>query len=161
MEENFLRALQDRTAGDPMRQEVRWTDLNYEQIAEHLTEAGTPVSVPVVKQLLGNHDVADLAALRALAMQPRVSQRELSASLGMSLGKTNYVLRALLEKGLVKADNFRRSDKKLGYAYLLTPAGVEAKARLTREFLRRKLTEFDDLERTIADLRAELGDRKN
>ena len=55
MEENFLRVLQDRTAGDPMRQEVRWTDLTLEQIADHLAEAGTPVSVPVVKQLLRKH----------------------------------------------------------------------------------------------------------
>lgn len=55
MEENFLRVLRDRTAGDPMRQEVRWTDLTYEQIAGHLAEAGTPVSVPVVKQLLAKH----------------------------------------------------------------------------------------------------------
>src|SRR3954467_12675859 len=68
LEENFLRVLQDRTAGDPMRQEVRWTDLNYEQIAGHLAEAGTPVSVPVVKQLLDNHDYVTRKAQKSKAM---------------------------------------------------------------------------------------------
>lgn len=103
-------------------------------------------------------EAARLATLRLLAQKPQVSQRELSAALGLSLGKTHYVLKALLDKGLVKVNNFRRSDNKLGYAYLLTPAGIEAKARLTTQFLRRKLFEFDELQRTIAELRAELGD---
>jgi hypothetical protein len=66
--ENFLRVLQDRTAGDPMRQDVRWTDLNYEQIAGHLAEAGTPVSVPVVKQLLKKHNYVKRKAQKAKAM---------------------------------------------------------------------------------------------
>jgi len=68
LEENFLRVLQDRTAGDPMRQEVRWTDLTYEQIAEHLAEAGTPVSVPVVKQLLKEHGYVTRKARKSKAM---------------------------------------------------------------------------------------------
>jgi hypothetical protein len=68
LEENFLRVLQDRTAGDPMRQEVRWTDLTYEQIAEHLAEAGTPVSVPVIKQLLDHHDYVTRKAQKSEAM---------------------------------------------------------------------------------------------
>ena len=68
LEENFLRILQDRTAGDPMRQEVRWTDLTFEQIAEHLAEAGTPVSVPVVKQLLANHSYVTRKAQKSQAM---------------------------------------------------------------------------------------------
>jgi hypothetical protein len=68
LEENFLRVLQDRTAGDPMRQEVRWTDLTYEQIAEHLAEAGTPVSVPVVKQLLRTHGYVTRKAQKSKAM---------------------------------------------------------------------------------------------
>ena len=71
MEENFLRVLRDRTAGDPMRQDVRWTDLNYEQIAGHLAEAGTPVSVPVVKQLLKKHGYVTRKARKAKAMGPR------------------------------------------------------------------------------------------
>jgi hypothetical protein len=68
LEENFLRVLQDHTAGDPMRQEVRWTDLNYEQIAGHLAEAGTPVSVPVVKQLLKKHGYVTRKAQKSKAM---------------------------------------------------------------------------------------------
>src|SRR5450759_5322643 len=68
LEENFLRVLQDRTAGDPMRQEVRWTDLTYEQIADHLAEAGTPVSVPVVKQLLSHHHYVTRKAQKSEAM---------------------------------------------------------------------------------------------
>src|ERR1700710_309360 len=68
LEENFLRVLQDRTAGDPMRQGVRWTDLNYEQIAAHLAEAGTKVSVPVVKQLLKKHGYVTRKAQKAKAM---------------------------------------------------------------------------------------------
>ena len=70
-----------------------------------------------------------LAALRILAEQPQLSQRELSLALGLSLGKTHYVLHALLDKGLVKARNFRRSDNKLAYAYLLTPAGLRKSCR--------------------------------
>lgn len=87
-----------------------------------------------------------------------MSQRELSHSLGLSLGKTHYVLHALLDKGLVKAKNFTRSDNKLGYSYLLTPAGVRAKILMTRQFLRHKEAEFVELQATIAALRAEVSD---
>jgi EPS-associated MarR family transcriptional regulator len=75
--------------------------------------------------------------------------------LGMSLGKANYLLRALLEKGFVKVQNFRRSSNRRGYAYLLTPAGVTAKAELTRQFLSRKIVEYDALRLEIERLRAE------
>src|SRR5688500_14141314 len=68
LEENFLRVLRERTAGDPMRQEVRWTDLTYEQIAGRLAEAGTPVSVPVVKQLLRKHGYVKRKAQKSKAM---------------------------------------------------------------------------------------------
>ncbi len=102
-------------------------------------------------------DAARLAALRVLAERPDMSQRELSQALGVSLGKTHYVLHALLDRGLVKARNFRRSDRKLAYAYLLTPAGLREKLRLTRAFLVRKEAEFKQLERTIDELRAEIG----
>lgn len=101
-------------------------------------------------------DAARLAALRLLAQQPQLSQRELSQAMGLSLGKTHYVLHALLDKGLVKVRNFRRSDRKLAYAYLLTPAGLREKLRLTRSFLARKEFEFEQLQATIADLRAEV-----
>lgn len=99
---------------------------------------------------------AHLAALRLLAKQPRLSQRELSAALGLSLGKTHYVLHALLDKGLVKAHNFKRSDNKIAYAYMLTPRGIRAKVSLTRSFLARKEGEFEQLRATIAQLREEV-----
>lgn len=104
----------------------------------------------------GDAEAARLAVLRTLAERPTVSQRELSLALGLSLGKTHYVLRALLERGLVKARNFQRSDKKLAYTYLLTSAGMREKLRLTRSFLLRKEREFLSLQETIDTLRREL-----
>lgn len=101
-----------------------------------------------------------LEAMRLLAAQPDLSQRELSRALGLSLGKTHYVLHALLDKGLVKIQNFRRNDNKLAYAYLLTPKGVREKLRLTRSFLARKEVEFERLRSTIAQLRAEIQGRQ-
>jgi EPS-associated MarR family transcriptional regulator len=99
-----------------------------------------------------------LAMLRLLERQPDVSQRELSQALGLSLGKTNYVIRALLDKGLLKMRNFRRSGNKLAYAYVLTPSGLSEKLRLTRSFLARKEVEFEALQKTIENLRSELSD---
>jgi EPS-associated MarR family transcriptional regulator len=97
-----------------------------------------------------------LEALRLLQARPDLSQRELSRALGLSLGKTHYLLHALLDKGLVKIQNFRRNDNKLAYAYLLTPKGAREKLRLTRSFLARKEAEFERLQSTIAQLRAEV-----
>ena len=101
-----------------------------------------------------------LEAMRLLAARPELSQRELSRALGLSLGKTHYVLHALLDKGLVKIQNFRRNDNKLAYAYLLTPKGVREKLRMTRSFLARKEAEFEHLQSTIAQLRAEVQSPK-
>lgn len=98
-----------------------------------------------------------LDALRLLAEQPDLSQRQLSIKLGLSLGKTHYILHALLDKGLLKIQNFKRSDNKLAYAYLLTPMGLKEKLRLTRSFLARKESEFELLQTTIAQLRRELS----
>jgi EPS-associated MarR family transcriptional regulator len=97
-----------------------------------------------------------LTAMRLLAQQPSLNQRELARAMGMSLGKTNYLLRELLDKGWIKVQNFRRSDHKLAYAYLLTPSGIRQKVALTRRFLSRKESEFEMLQRVIGDLRAEL-----
>jgi EPS-associated MarR family transcriptional regulator len=101
-------------------------------------------------------DAATLDALRLLASRPDLSQRQLSRELGLSLGKTHYVLHALLDKGLVKIKNFKRSDNKLAYAYLLTPKGLRERLDLTRDFLVRKEAEFESLRRLIAGLRDEL-----
>jgi EPS-associated MarR family transcriptional regulator len=102
-------------------------------------------------------DEARLALLRLLERQPELSQRQLAQALGISLGRTNYVLRALLDKGMVKARNFRRSDNKLAYAYVLTPRGIGEKLRLTRSFLVRKEAEYEAMHHMIAMLRTEAG----
>ena len=102
-------------------------------------------------------DGTRLAVLRLLQENPSTSQRELSKVLGLSLGKTHYLLHALLDKGLVKVQNFKRSDSKLAYAYLLTPSGIRHRAALTRSFLRQKEAEFEVLQRTLVQLRQELG----
>lgn len=95
--------------------------------------------------------------LRQLTAHPELSQRELAQRLGLSLGKTNYCLRALIDKGWVKVNNFRNSHNKLAYAYVLTPRGLRAKAAVTAAFLRRKQDEYARLEREIADLRREVA----
>ncbi|MGN6830481.1 MarR family EPS-associated transcriptional regulator [Paucibacter sp. M5-1] len=102
-------------------------------------------------------DDARLMVLRALEQDPHISQRALSSRLGISLGKTHYLLQALLSKGLVKMRNFERSDRKLAYSYLLTPAGLVEKARITRDFLQRKEAEFEVLRRAIDELHDELN----
>lgn len=94
--------------------------------------------------------------LKTLQANPDVSQRELARALGISLGKANYCLRALIEKGWVKAANFRKSTNKVAYAYLLTPHGIEEKTRATAHFLRRKVAEYEALEKEIEQLRDEV-----
>ncbi|MCA1780368.1 MAG: MarR family EPS-associated transcriptional regulator [Xanthomonadaceae bacterium] len=97
--------------------------------------------------------------LQQLEKEPETSQRALAKSLGISLGKTNYCLRAVVEKGWVKARNFKNSQRKAAYIYMLTPKGVAAKSRITRRFLDRKLREYEQLEREIAQLRREVQTR--
>ena len=87
---------------------------------------------------------------------PDLPQRELAQRLGLSLGKTNYCLRALIDKGWIKVNNFRNSQNKTAYAYVLTPQGMSAKAAVTAAFLRRKQEEYSTLEREIEELRAEV-----
>jgi EPS-associated MarR family transcriptional regulator len=105
-----------------------------------------------------SRDDLDYELLRQLTDQPDASQRGLAARMGISVGKVNYCLRALIDKGWVKANNFRRSDNKWGYAYLLTPSGAVAKVRLMRAFLARKEREFEALQAEIATLRVQLTD---
>ena len=100
-------------------------------------------------------DPTSLSVLRLLAASPHLSQREVAASVGVSLGKANYCLRALIAKGFVKAENYRKSSNKLAYLYLLTPAGVAAKANLTRQFLARKVKEYEALRLEIEGLERE------
>lgn len=100
-------------------------------------------------------DAAQFEALRLLEARAELSQRELASSLGMSLGKANYVLRALIDRGLVKVQNYRKSGNKSAYLYLLTPRGMRRKAELTRRFLERKVKEYEALRLEIERLRRE------
>jgi EPS-associated MarR family transcriptional regulator len=95
--------------------------------------------------------------LKILEQNPKVSHRELARELGVSLGKANYCLKALLDNGLVKARNFKNSANKRAYFYVLTPRGLEAKARISVLFLQRKLEEYEILRREIEELKAEVG----
>src|SRR5690554_3604242 len=102
-------------------------------------------------------DEHHLKVLRLLEANPDMSQRELADALGVSVGKTNYCIRALVDKGLLKMSNFRNSQNKLAYAYLLTPAGIAAKAELTGRFLKRKRQEYEVLRDEIEQLQREIG----
>ena len=97
-----------------------------------------------------------LKVLRQLEENPDVTQRELAEVLGVSLGKANYCLKALIKRGLVKARNFQNSANKRAYLYVLTPKGIEAKARISVRFLRLKLEEYETLNREIEELKTEL-----
>lgn len=101
------------------------------------------------------NDELRFRVLKLITERPDISQRELAETLNLSLGKANYCVRALIEKGWVKVRNFSTSRHKLGYAYVLTPNGLRAKARVTLDFLRRKQDEYAQLEREIAELRRE------
>ena len=94
--------------------------------------------------------------LRLLEVNPHLSQREIAQALGISLGGLNYCLKALLEKGLLKMQNFQQNPNKRQYAYILTPAGMKAKAELTGRFLKRKMAEYEALRHEIESLRAEV-----
>ena len=97
--------------------------------------------------------------LKLLTEHPESTQRELAAAMGISLGKANYCINALIEKGMVKTDNFRRNPHKGAYAYLLTPEGVQEKARVSIRFLHRKIAEYDILQAEIAALRREVDNQ--
>ena len=102
-------------------------------------------------------DDARYRILKALEANPGISQRELADELGVSLGKINFCLKALIEKGMIKARNFSQSSHKRRYLYVLTPAGIESRAALTRGFLSRKIAEYDALKAEIEELRREVA----
>ena len=101
-----------------------------------------------------------LKVLRHLQENPEVTQRELAEALGVSLGKTNYCLKALIGKGFVKARNFHNSNNKRAYFYNLTPKGLEAKARISVSFLRRKVQEYEALKIEIEQLKQEVNGKE-
>ena len=106
-------------------------------------------------------DPQRLELLKLLQDRPQMRQRELAIAMGVSLGKANYCLNALMEKGLVKFGNFRKNPDKQLYAYLLTPAGLQEKTRITMKFLKRKRAEYEMLEKEIEQLRGDLKNKHN
>jgi MarR family transcriptional regulator, temperature-dependent positive regulator of motility len=101
-------------------------------------------------------DESQYKVLKLIGTRPDLTQRALAQEMGVSLGKVNYCLNALIDKGWVKARNFRKSNNKLAYAYLLTPRGVQQKAAITVRFLQRKVDEYESLKKEIAELRREV-----
>lgn len=100
-----------------------------------------------------NYSEVELDILRKIEKNPKLTQRQISKQLGISLGKTNYLIKALLSKGLLMIENFKTSKNKLGYLYVLTPKGLEVRKNLTILFLKRKSEEFDKLKEEIEKIK--------
>ena len=96
-----------------------------------------------------NDDQDHFNVLRKINSKPKSTQRELAEELGFSLGKLNYFLKALKTKGLIKMKNFEKNPNKINYIYVLTPRGIAAKAKLTLNFMKRKMKEYDELRKEI------------
>lgn len=126
--------------------------LDQQQLPQARDQECSGVTSDMTKAL---EDDVHFRILRILEQHPEISQRQLAGEVGIALGKVNFVLGALTDKGLVKVGNFRNSDNKLRYAYVLTPAGLSKKAELMAGFLRRKMAEYDALKAEIEDLRRE------
>ena len=103
-----------------------------------------------------SNDELEYKVLKWLQNNPNITQRQLASELGVSLGKVNFLLKSLTQVGWVKLENFKRSDNKMGYTYLLTPPGLMEMAKITRSFLERKEVEYQQLENEIQQLRAEV-----
>jgi EPS-associated MarR family transcriptional regulator len=99
-----------------------------------------------------NQSDLEYKILKNIEANPSLTQRQLAKELDVSLGKVNYVIRALLDIGWVKIDNFRKSDNKIGYLYFLTPEGIAQKTIITQQFLQRKIEEYDNLKKEIEEL---------
>ena len=99
---------------------------------------------------------AHLQILKHIQSNPHISQRQLAKELGVSVGKINYCVQALILKGQVKAGNFKRSTDKMAYLYLLTPAGIEEKTKLTARFLKRKIAEHEKITQEIEQLKRDM-----
>lgn len=110
--------------------------------------------------MAGFQEEIQFEVLRRLHQTPQISQRALAKDLGVGLGTINFCFQALIQKGLVKMQDFSKSKNKLRYAYLLTPAGVAEKSKMTAEFLKRKVAEYEALRAEIETLRAEMNSSK-
>ena len=113
--------------------------------------------VSPIQKSAGFQEEIQFEVLRRLYQTPKVSQRALAKELGVGVGTINFCFQALVEKGLVKMQNFSQSNNKLRYAYLLTPAGVREKSKLAVKFLRRKVAEYEALQLEIDELQSELN----
>lgn len=102
-----------------------------------------------------------LRVMRVLEENPEATQREIASELGVSLGGVNYCIKALVDMGLVKLNNFVNSHRKMGYAYILTPDGIAEKAKITARFLKQKMVEYEQLKKEIDQLKAEVDSVKN
>jgi len=101
-------------------------------------------------------DELRLRVMRVLEENPEASQRQIASELNVSLGGVNYCLKALVDRGLVKLGNFAKSERKIGYAYFLTPEGMTEKAKITARFLKRKMAEYEQLQAEIEQLKVEM-----
>ena len=100
---------------------------------------------------------AERSLLEAVAQGEHANQRQLSRAIGLSLGKTHYLLKELVDRGLIKIGNFKRSQNKFGYAYLLTPSGIQEKIMITKKYLEAKEKEYEILRQEIETLKREIG----
>ena len=106
-------------------------------------------------QALSDRAEVRFRVMRAIEQNPHLSQRDLARELGVSLGGVNFCIKALIDKGAIKVENFRVSDKKMRYAYILTPVGIHEKAHMTSRFLQRKMRGYEALKTEIESLREE------
>lgn len=104
------------------------------------------------------NDEIQLRVLRLLEANPQMTQREMAEALGVSLGKTNFCIKALFERGLIKLHNFQSSRHKLAYSYLLTPSGIAEKSTIAARFLKLKMAEYEQLRGEIASLQQEVAE---
>ena len=117
-----------------------------------------PGEAPAELDLARVMEDTHLRLLRLIEARPELSQRDLAREMGISLGKVNFCINALIDTGFVKVRNFRNNRNKLSYAYLLTPRGIESKAAITMQFLKRKMGEYETLKAEIEQLQREVGE---
>ena len=116
--------------------------------------------MPQPKKALDNayQEELRLRVMRVFEENPEATQREIATELGVSLGGVNYCIKALVDMGLVKLNNFAKSNRKMGYAYILTQDGIAEKAKITARFLKRKMAEYEQLRSEIEQLKAEVNE---
>jgi EPS-associated MarR family transcriptional regulator len=111
----------------------------------------------VIQRKMNSEAEETLMVFREIGAKSQLTQRELSSRLGFSLGKINFLIKAMIEKGFIKVESFKNSRNKSAYLYVLTPMGIEEKAKTTYRFLKRKIEEYEKLETEIRQLKKEVG----